>query len=629
MLSQRYPPDSLRLVSQNDWKPYPQAAQRDAWDGLPPSVRESLIRAGELALGHEWKPLLATRFLEFARIGDRANYERENFERRNVLIALALAECAEGDGRFLDQIVNGIWLICEETYWGLPAHLGMQRSGPGLPDATEPTVDLFAAETAAALAYIQYLLADELDAVSPLIRQRIVDEIQRRILVPNLQRDDFGWMGFDTEKRPNNWNPWVNSNWLACVLFIETDPEKQQRSIAKIMRSLDGFIDPYPADGGCDEGPGYWMRAAGSLFDALELLHHASGGQVDVFDDPLIQEMGRFIYRAHIDNDYYTNFADASAILQPEASLIYSYGQSIGDPDMMAFGAWTARQSQKAAAAWGSPIHSPMRQLRSIFSADVMEKANAYTPQPIDVWLPDTQVMAARDQANSGRGLYVAAKGGHNDESHNHNDVGEFIVFIGGLPLLVDAGVETYTRKTFSPQRYEIWTMQSAFHNLPTIDGFQQAPGAQYAAQNVRYHADADTATLMLDLAGVYLPQAGIKQWSRTIRLVRRQSAIVEDDYELDHIPRSLVMSLLTPSHVSFESAGCISVSQANLPNGRMSGSGLVLYDADKFSPAVEAIPITDQRLSSVWGGQLYRVLLSAIDLKERDTWKLEIKEAQ
>ena len=105
-----------------------------------------------------WTPLLATRFLEYARIGNRSEYERENFGRRNKLIALALAECAEGQGRFIDEIANGIWLICEETYWGLPAHIGVQRAGVGLPDAAEPTVDLFAAETAAALAYIDYLL---------------------------------------------------------------------------------------------------------------------------------------------------------------------------------------------------------------------------------------------------------------------------------------------------------------------------------------------------------------------------------------------------------------------------------------------------------------------------------------
>lgn len=628
MLSQRFTREKLNLVSQADWKPYPVAADRAAWEWLPATLRASLITSGEAPLQKEWKPLLATRFLEYSRAGNRSNYEGENFERRNKLISLALAECAEGHGRFVDEIANGVWLICEETYWGLPAHLGMQRNGSGLPDAAEPTVDLFAAETAAALAYIQYLLGDALDTVSPLIRPRIATEIDRRILTPNLERDDFEWMGFHGG-RPNNWNPWINSNWLACVLLIENNPARRLDAVTKIMSSLDRFIDPYPADGGCDEGPGYWMRAAGSLFECLEQLYQATESQVNVFNEPLIQEMGRFIYRVHINNDYYINFADASAVVMPEAHLIYRYGQAIGDRDMTAFGAWAAKSAPNGGAGGGGrPIESPMRWLRAIFSAAEVAQAEAYAPQPRDIWLPIIQVMAARDHEQSESGFYVAAKGGHNDESHNHNDIGEFVVFIDGLPLLVDAGVETYSRKTFSPQRYEIWTMQSAYHNLPTIDGAQQQPGEQFAARNTTYRADADTVQLSLDLAGAYPSAAGLKRWTRTIRLNRGQSVIIEDDYELDYQPYNLALSLLTASAVSLDTAGIIRLTSAKLPDGRVSGSGIIGYDTGRLITSVETIPITDTRMSCVWGNRLYRILLSAVNPQQQDTWRLEIHKA-
>jgi hypothetical protein len=629
MLFQRYSSIDLNLVNQADWKPYPTASEREAWDSLPQNVRESLITSGEAALSGEWKALLATQFLEYARMGNRTNYEGENFGRRNRLITLALAECAEGKGRFVDQIVNGLWLVCEETYWGLPAHLYMQQHGSGLPDAAEPTVDLFAAETAASLAYIQYLLAPQLDDVSPLIRNRISAEIQRRILTPNLEREDFRWMGFNEEERPNNWNPWVNSNWLACVLFIETDSERRLRSVSKIMRSLDYFIDAYPADGGCDEGPGYWMRAAGSLFDCLELLHRATDGRVNVFDQPLIQEMGRFIYRVFIDGEYYINFADASAVIQTEGSLIYRYGQYIGDNDLMAFGAWAERGSQiNGVRGWGRPIESPMRWLRSIFSEAEIAAAEAYPPQPRDTWLPVIQVMSARDEERSGHGFYVAAKGGHNDESHNHNDIGEFVAYLNGLPLLVDAGVESYSRKTFSSERYEIWTMQSAYHNLPTIDAIQQSPGAAFAPGDVEYEVSEDHAQLRLDIAGAYPPEAGLKSWRRTIRLNRRQSVEVEDVYELDHQPSTLSLSLLTPSIVTFDRLGKIRLAQNMLPAGHSSAAGIVYYDAEKLTPTVETIAITDNRMIHVWGDHLYRILLAATRPLQNDAWKLIIRES-
>ena len=619
----------LKISSIEEWKPYPAAADRAAWGALPDKVRAQLIANGEAALKFEWQPLLATRFLEYARIGNRSEYERENFGRRNKLIALALAECAEGEGRFIDDVANGVWLICEETYWGLPAHVAMQRAGVDLPDAAEPTVDLFAAETAASLAYIDYLLADALDGVSPLIRPRISAEIQRRILTPNLDRDDFRWMGFHTDERPNNWNPWINSNWLACVLFVERDPERRRAALAKIMRSLDLFIDPYPADGGCDEGPGYWMRAAASLYEALELLRQATGGQVDVFAEPLIREMGRFIYRVQIDGDYYTNFADASALVVPEAHLIYRYGQAIHDADMTAFGAWSAaRASFGGEGGWGRPIESPMRWLRAIFSTAEIAAADAYEPQPRDVWLPVIEVMLARDQARSAQGFTVAAKGGHNDESHNHNDIGEFVVYRDGKPLLIDAGVETYSRKTFSPQRYEIWTMQSAYHNLPTIDGVQQAPGAAFAARDVTYTATDARAELTLDIAGAYPPEAGLKRWTRTVRLDRGQAVTVTDDYELDHMPEKLALSLLTVSGVVLEADGIIRLNPAALPNGRISAGGIIRYNCDQLAASVETLAISDNRMTPVWGDAIYRICLSAVKPQQNATWTLELREA-
>lgn len=629
MLTQRYAPEDLSLVTRAGWHPYPTATDRAMWNGLPPSMREMLINAGEVALREPWKPLLATRFLDYDRAGNRSAYEADCFSRRNKLITLAFAECADGQGRFIDEIANGVWLICEESYWGAPAHVAMQRRGVGLPDVTEPTVDLFVAETAAALAHVYYLLGKALDTVSPLLRPRIVTEIQRRILTPNLEREDFHWMGFSGTEHPNNWNPWINSNWLACVLFIEDDPDRRLAAVAKIMRSLDRFIMPYPADGGCDEGPAYWMRAAASLYECLEQLRQATVGQVDVFDETLIQEMGRFIYRVHIDGNYYINFADASAILAPESTLIYCYGQAIHDCDMMAFGAWTAQAAPDGGAGgWGRPIESPMRWLRTIFKAAEIAHAEAYAPQPRDVWLPTIEVMVARDEAQSGHGFYVAAKGGHNDESHNHNDIGEFVVFLDGNPLLIDAGVETYSRKTFSPQRYDIWTMQSDYHNLPTIGGVQQQPGEQFAARNVTYTATAAMAQLTLDIASAYPQEAGLHYWLRTIRLDRGQSVMVEDKYDLDHIPETLTLSLLTASKVSLDTPGVIQLIPATLPGDRVSGGGVIRYDPGRLSPSAEPITITDSRMQPVWGTQIYRILLVATAPRKQDTWTLAISRA-
>ncbi len=65
----------------------------------------------------------------------------------------------------------------------------------------------------------------------------------------------------------------------------------------------------------------------------------------------------------------------------------------------------------------------------------------------------------------------MAAKGGFNNESHNHNDVGTFSLYVNTIPVILDAGVGTYAKQTFGKDRYTIWTMQSNYHNLPMING--------------------------------------------------------------------------------------------------------------------------------------------------------------
>ncbi len=630
MLAQKYAADSLQLVSKADWHPYPTIDDRADWDALPAAVRDYQVALGEQAQHYDWPSLLAERFLDFSRNGNRSRYQDVHFERRGAVVDLTLAECIENQGRFMDPIINGLWLILEESFWGVPAHIRRQKAGNTLPDVDEPIVDLFAAETASLVAYVGYLLGEKLDAVSSVIRPRMEAEIQRRVLEPNFRRDDFFWMGFaDPDHRPNNWNPWINSNWLACVLAVEPNDDQRQAAVHKIMRSLDMFIDPYPTDGGCDEGPSYWGRAAASMFDCLELLHMATSGQVDLCAEQLVQEMGRFLYRAHIADDYYVNFADAPGIVTPAAALVHRYGKAIGDANMQAIGGWLAQRQQlfdpptPPAPYRGGSSRSMPRQLSTIFTLNDMLDAEAYAPLPRDAWLPVIEVMIARDQAGSAAGFYVAAKGGHNAESHNHNDIGQFVVYMDGLPLLVDAGVETYTARTFGPNRYDIWTMQSGYHNLPTINGVMQSPGEQFNARNVSYHADDASATFSLDIAPAYPESLGLKSWQRTIILQRGQHIDITDRYELSAPPDSLTLSLITACTVDLTTAGTVKLSSMPLTDGRESGSGVLTYDAATFAATVEEIAIDDARLLSTWGPRLYRIILTVNNPQQQDSWSL------
>jgi len=636
MLHQRYALEDLPklIVPRADYHPHPTIEDRTAWRGLPAPVRAAHLDRAEAYLGFDYPSLPATLFLQYSRMGNRRNYERPHFERRGALEMLVVAECIEGEGRFLDDIANGIWAICEETYWGVPAHIRVQRAGNTLPDAAEPTVDLFAAETGNLMAWTAYLLGDRLDAVSPLVRERMALELDRRILTPLYERNDFWWMGFHLradQHRVNNCNPWICSNWLSAVLLMETDEQRRQATVHKIMRSLDNFIDPYPADGGCDEGPSYWGRAGASLFDNLELFHSASRGQIDLYGEPLIQEIGRFVYRVHIDGDYSINFADAPALVYPDGVLVYRYGQRIGDRLMMQHGLWLAQRRKLSQRGWVADgdirQNNFQRLLRGLFSLAELPAEPVAPPQVRDVWLPVIEVMVARDQEGSAEGFFVGAKGGHNAESHNHNDIGTFVVYRDGRPLLVDAGVETYTAKTFGPQRYEIWTMQSAYHNLlPALDGAMQLPGLDYRAVDTAYAADDAAAQLSLDMAPAYGPEAKIASWRRTVRLNRGLDVVVNDDYALTAPVGTVTVSLITPCAVDVSQPGLVKLGERAIRDGRVSASGQVAYDPAIFSAAVETIPIGDERMGGAWGSEIYQVVLAATDPAQSGTWTYRVE---
>jgi hypothetical protein len=621
-LAQAFPVEKLSeiLLPREQWHPFPRLTDRGGWQALSKPVAAHLIARGEEALKAPFPSLPATLYLGYARVGNRSRFESAYFERRTLLQSLVLAEGVEAKGRFLDAAADALWALCEESTWCLPAHVGAQKAKTGLPDITEPIVDLFAGESAVTVAWTLYLLGPELDRVSPLLRRRAEIELQRRILTPVLERDDFGWMALNVTsagRRPNNWTPWISASVLTTALLGESNPSRRVRIAHKMLRSLDGFLKYHPADGSCDEGPGYWGHAGGSLLDALDVLHSATGRKLDVYSEPLIQEIGRFIVRAHIGGDYFVPIGDCAARFEPERDIVFRFGKRINDPDLKALAASEA----SIESILGSRFFG--RELPAVFDASEILAQSAVPPCLLrEVWLPsdELQLMAARSKASSIEGLYVAAWGGHNAQSHNHNDVGNLLVFLDGQPVLVDAGAPTYTAQTFSARRYDHWAFQSAFHNLPTINGIMQGVGRQFAASRVRCETNDSLAQLQMDIAPAYPAEAKVKSWLRTVRLNRGLNVEVTDAFELMETAGATSLNLLTPLEADFIQPGRILLHTADGSSLRPMRVRLE-YDAAKLAPSVERIELNDSRLSKSWGPHLNRLLLQAKTMNLNDAW--------
>ncbi len=547
-------------------------------DSLPATMRESYITFGEQYAGKAWNTLPATFFSEYKKIGNRVHYEQLMFEKRRQLAALVMAELAEGQRRFLPDIINGLYSTLEETWWGLPAHYKTE-----LPRSEDQNVDLFNAETASLVAYTRYVLSEVLEHFSPLITKRIDSEITRRILQPAV-KTKYWW-----KTAGMNWNPWICSNWLACVLFCEHDEARKTEAILQIKQACDAFMNAYPADGGCDEGPHYWDRAAASLFETLYLLG-------EVKDNEKLKAMESYIYKMYIRSGYAVNFADAhgnKALLN--VNIAYPFGLVTGDKTMRQYAAYVGQQGDimyQAASFYQKSGNWPSLARELIFLKHIQSYIKETPVEPVlkNVWLPDLQIMTAREP-------FVAFKGGHNGESHNHNDVGSFIVYAEGEPLLIDPGVGEYTSKTFSKQRYDIWTMQSDYHNLPNINGCSQRDGKQYAARVVNYKPNQ----LTLDLAGAYPKEAQVNSWKRTVKVKGKSQVEVTEDYFLNQYLAPTKLMFVTPVKPVIEKKGRVRL-----------GKHQICYDARQLEPVTDDIShLLDPVLQQMWGQQMYRLVLT------------------
>ncbi|CAG2180230.1 unnamed protein product, partial [Oppiella nova] len=364
--------------------------------------------------------------------------------------------------------------------------------------------------------------------------KRINYELNRRVVLPYLNYDDYFWLGFNGG-RVNNHNSWDNSNILRTALLGVEDETSLHQVVNRSIKSIDIFINQYPTDGGCDEGPTYWGWAGGRLIDYLELMTTVSAGKINWSGNELIDKIGTFIYKVHISEDRYVNFADAQAKLGVEASAVYKFGHTFNDTTLKHFSSYVGQRYNYESIKTASDFLGSLSVFVStLLTYSKIKDIEPKAPFPQNFYFKDLQVFTARTEAGSTKGLFIAAKAGTNHESHNHNDVGNYIIYANGKPFLIDVGVGVYNNETFSKDRYKIWSMQSQWHNCPTINGIQQKNGDKYEASGVSYSSTEDTIKFSADIAGAYPKEADVKSYVRNIEFNHKLNTItVTDDYEL------------------------------------------------------------------------------------------------
>ncbi|WP_291565247.1 heparinase II/III-family protein [Bacteroides sp.] len=598
------------LVMNGAWVPYPAYTDREGWNSLlNDEDRQTLIRAGEKMLDYRWQVIRATDYLEYERSGERNIMQNPYEANRKAINVLMMAELAEGKGRFIDQLINGVFFSCEMTSWVLSAHLPRQSTKRSMPDWREQIIDLGSGNYGSMLAWVYYFFHDTFDKADPVISLRLRHELQERILDPYMENDREWWMAFYWEPGEiiNNWNPWCNSNVLQCYLLLEEDRDKLTDAVWRTMQSVDKFINFVKSDGACEEGTSYWGHAAGKMYDYLQILSDGTNGKVSLFNNPMIRRMGEYISRSYVGNGWVVNFADASAKGGGDAPLIYRYGRAVGSEEMMQFAAYLLK-GKRPTIPLGNDV---FRTLQCVLLNKELEQTRPAHNVPACTWYPETEFCYLTNNS----GWFLATKGGFNNESHNHNDAGTFSLYINNTPILIDAGVGTYTRQTFSSERYSIWTMQSNYHNLPMINGVPQRFGQEYKATNVvckekqRYFS--------ADISTAYPEEAAVNSWIRSYKLENKR-LVITDKFSLKETKAA--------NQVNFLVWGDIDISKSGKVIIKVGEEQATLEYPANFKATLETIELPDTRLSNVWGKQIYRIVLTDSQKKLEGNYKFIIK---
>jgi hypothetical protein len=203
--------------------------------------------------------------------------------------------------------------------------------------------------------------------------------------------------------------------------------------------------------------------------------------------------------------------------------------------------------------------------------------------------------------------LILSAKGGFNDESHNHNDVGSFSLHEGALPILIDVGIGTYTRQTFSAERYSIPWVCSTYHNLPLINGVEQRAGEKYRAD--RFIATEEGITVSYPKA--YPAEAGVTTLTRSLTLTEATLTVTDRACFADGAKREITEVLM-----------CIL--PVEIQNGEAIIDGRFRVRAAGGTVRTESIPFSDKNLEGSWRSTHTNRIL--IDFKDTDEIIIEVE---
>ena len=473
-----------------------EARDPSAWRRITTSpyyagMLEELRKTGEEMLKEPIRCIPFSLYRLFDTTGERKAYEEEYFYHRKRVSTFAMLAMAYGGDTYIHALEDALWAVCDEYNWCLPAHMygSLDVIGPRGQNLSAPAdhpyiLDLFASETAVALSEILYLFSGRL---APLVAARVKEEVMRHVITPYYSL------------RPNYWWETTEMNWAAvcagsigmAAMYLIGDDGVLCPVLHRVLSTLNSFLSGFPDDGSCLEGVGYWNYGFGFFVYFACLLKERTAGKLDLMGSEKVKLIAQFQQKCYMSDGFVMSYSDVHPAYNYRLALTHKlkslYPEVIEVP-------------KAPSAHWNVDDFFPGA-VRDLVWTNEAYAGN--TLRDAFYHFDNAGIIVSRKKVK-GNFLAFSAKGGHNDEPHNHNDLGSFILQYGRQPLLTDPGSDVYCKDYFNENRYQFIHSNSLGHSVPIIEGLKQKEGREHCAavMNLRHSDAADE--FELDLTRAY-----------------------------------------------------------------------------------------------------------------------------
>lgn len=464
----------------------------------------------------------------FETTGNRSLYEAARGDYGGRASVFAMMYALEEDEKYIMPLCDAIWNLCDLETWALPAHLKENQSIQDRRCALE----LVSTNTGKVFGEILVLVGEE--NLPELVVRRMKEQVRERIL--------------DSFKRRTGWWASATSNWAAvCICGVLGsyiyfgEKEELDELIPAMVQTAEGYLSGFDADGCCLEGYGYWSYGFSYFLEFADLLRNYTGGKINFFERERVKTVASFIENCSINDNQCVRFSDCTEFFRPSAPIAHFIKNEYPDIQIPAI-----PPSSYAAA-----------DIRAYIWADPALKDSTMSPK--NKIFRDAQWFIYRSEAYN-----FVCKAGHNNEPHNHNDVGSFMISKGGKVTFNDPGTGEYTRQYFSNERYTVLEPSSRAHSVPIINGSYQICNKEKA--DIFAESETEYAYSMEKAYNVEC----LKSLKRHF-VCNSDNVTLTDSYEFTEKPESLVERF-------------VSLVEPKIENGKISvGASELEYDATIF----------------------------------------------